>query len=170
MTGDKPDPRLRTPMHWARGRAAGFTRGTPWEPLRPDSLTANVEAQDGDPASLLNHYRWLIHLRAAHPALGSSGEFVPLDAADDAVMGYLRRGEGRTVLVLANLGDRRLSAVALSSAGAILPPGRYVARPLPHGGSGAPLRVRADGRLSGWSPVPTLEPFETRILELARRD
>ena len=27
MTGDKPDPRLRTPMHWSRGPAAGFTRG-----------------------------------------------------------------------------------------------------------------------------------------------
>ena len=46
MTGDKPDPRLRTPMHWTRGRAAGFTTGVPWEPLQPDSMTANVEAQD----------------------------------------------------------------------------------------------------------------------------
>ncbi|HEV2951548.1 MAG TPA: alpha-amylase family glycosyl hydrolase, partial [Actinomycetota bacterium] len=25
MTGNKPDPRLRTPMHWRRGPAAGFT-------------------------------------------------------------------------------------------------------------------------------------------------
>ncbi|TMI75953.1 MAG: alpha-amylase, partial [Bacillati bacterium ANGP1] len=68
MTGDKPDPRLRTPMQWSRGPGAGFTRGTPWESLQPDSLTANVAAQDGDPNSLLNSYRRLIHLRAEHPA------------------------------------------------------------------------------------------------------
>ena len=57
MTGDKPDERLRTPMQWSRAPSAGFTRGTPWEPLQPDLLTANVEAQDADPASLLNLYR-----------------------------------------------------------------------------------------------------------------
>src|SRR5260221_4893290 len=39
MTGDKPDPRLRTPMQWkpARGRGAGFTTGKPWEAAQPDS-------------------------------------------------------------------------------------------------------------------------------------
>ena len=49
MGGDKPDPRLRTPMHWGTGRAAGFTTGNAWEPLQPDSLRANVAAQERDP-------------------------------------------------------------------------------------------------------------------------
>ena len=49
MTGAKPDPRLRTPMHWNRQASMGFTTGLPWEPLQPDSLSANVEAQDPIP-------------------------------------------------------------------------------------------------------------------------
>src|SRR5207302_6232180 len=37
MTGDKPDPRLRTPMQWAPRPGVGFTSGTPWESPQPDS-------------------------------------------------------------------------------------------------------------------------------------
>lgn len=35
MTGSKSDgdPRLRTPMQWARRAGAGFTSGTAWQPL-----------------------------------------------------------------------------------------------------------------------------------------
>ncbi|MDQ4080006.1 MAG: alpha-amylase family glycosyl hydrolase, partial [Gemmatimonadota bacterium] len=88
MTGDKPDPRLRTPMHWRRAPAAGFTTGAAWEPLQPDSMTANVEAQDADPSSLLNLHRRLIHLRGANIALGG-GDFMPLLTSHDAVAAYL---------------------------------------------------------------------------------
>lgn len=168
MTGSKPDPRLRTPMHWARKPAAGFTRGVPWEPLQPDSFTANVAAQDADSASLLNHYRRLIHLRAAHPALGS-GEFVPLKTSDDAAVAYLRRVDGQTVLVLANLGSQPLSGVALSSAGAVFPAGRYVGKPLLGGTEPVPLRVVNDGRLREWAPLAELKPFESHVIELAGR-
>ena len=166
MTADKPDPRLRTPMHWNRAPGVGFTRGVPWEPLRPDSLTANVEAQDGDPASLLNHYRRLIHLRAAHPALGW-GDYVPLETGNSSAMAFLRRTQGQTVLVVANLSDRRLSGVSLSSAASALAAGRYTARPLFGAASGSPLRVGGDGRIRAWTPLPALEPFEAYVLELA---
>lgn len=166
MTADKPDPRLRTPMHWSRGPAAGFTRGLPWEPLQPDSMTANVEAQEGDPESLLNHYRRLIHLRAATPALGW-GDFAALDAADGAALAFVRRAEGRTVLVVANLGERPLTGVRLSSSGAVLPAGRYTARPLLGEGGAAALRVGADGRIGGWAPLPSLAPFALHVLELS---
>ncbi len=47
MAADKPDPRIRTPMHWDLGHAAGFTTGTPWEPLQDDWQTANVEVLGG---------------------------------------------------------------------------------------------------------------------------
>ena len=81
MTGAKPDPRLRTPMHWNRQASMGFTTGLPWEPLQPDSLTANVEAQSSDPGSLLNLYRTLIRLRKSLSPLGISGrrEFYPAE-------------------------------------------------------------------------------------------
>lgn len=169
MTASKPDPRLRTPMHWTRAPAAGFTRGAAWEPLQPDSLTANVEAQEADAGSLLNHYRELIHLRAANPAL-ASGDFLPVETGSDAVVGYLRRTGGQTALVLVNLGDQRASGMRLSSADDALPGGRYRVRSLHGGGREGTLRVGSDGRLRGASPVPVLEPFGAAIVELSRRD
>ena len=114
MTGDKPDERLRTPMHWTRANHAGFTRGTPWEALQPDSMTANVAAQTADTASLLNHYRRLIRLRAQNSAI-ASGELVPLAAHDTSVVAYLRRDTRRAVLVVANLGASAVSNLGLTS-------------------------------------------------------
>lgn len=166
MTGDKPDPRLRTPMHWSPGPAASFTRGIPWEPLQPDSLSANVAAQDADSASLLNHYRRLIHLRAANPALGG-GDWVPLTTGSDAAVAYLRRVGDKAVLVVANLGEQRLSRPAVSSSGAALPPGRYTVRPLLGDGKAASLRVPRDGWIRGWVPLPALEPLQSYVLEIS---
>ena len=167
MTGDKPDPRLRTPMHWSRGPAAGFTRGSAWEPLQPDSMTANVEAQDGDPASLLNLHRRLIHLRAGNDALGS-GELVPLTASNDAVAAYLRRAGERIVLVIANLGGRPLSGVTVASSDRAIPAGRYTLTSLIGGPAGASLRVGSDGRIQGYRPIASLGPVEIHVLEIAR--
>ncbi|MBW3552947.1 MAG: DUF3459 domain-containing protein [Gemmatimonadetes bacterium] len=166
MTASKSDgdPRLRTPMQWRREPGVGFTTGVPWEPLPADSFTANVEAQEDDPASLLNHYRRLIQLRTGTPAL--AGDFVPLQTGDPAALAYLRRVEGQTVLVLANLSDRPLTGVELTSP-QVLPAGRWVAEPLL--GTAADrgeARVRADGRLRGWSPVRTLAPLEARVFLL----
>jgi glycosidase len=114
MTGNKPDERLRTPMHWTLGNHAGFTRGTPWEALQPDSATANVEAQDADTASLLNHYRRLVRMRAQNRAL-ASGELVPLTTSDSGVVAYLRRADPLVTLVLANLSAAPISNVRLST-------------------------------------------------------
>ena len=166
MTGDKPDRRLRTPMHWSRGPAAGFTRGTPYEPLQPDSVTANVEAQDTDPNSLLNLYRRLIHLRAQNSALGF-GELVPLAASSDAIAAYLRRAGEHTVLVVANVGTAAISNVTFSSQERVLPPGRYVPINLLGGPPAAPLRIAAQGRIQNYIPLPLLQPMESYVFELS---
>lgn len=167
MTGDKPDPRLRTPMHWSRGPAAGFTRGAVWEPLMPDSMTANVEAQDGDPASLLTLHRRLIHLRGANDALGG-GELVPLTATSDAAAAYLRRSGDRVVLVIANLGTMPLSGVTVSSPDRVVPAGRYTLVGLLGGPAGQSLRVGDNGRIQSYRPLPSIGPLEIHVLELAR--
>jgi len=167
MTGDKPDPRLRTPMHWSRGPGAGFTRGSAWEPLQPDSMTANVAVQDGDPTSLLNLHRRLIHLRAGKEALGS-GELVPLSASNDAVAAYLRRTGDRVVLVIANLGSTPLSGVTVASTDRAIPAGRYTLASLVGGPAGAPLRIGSDGRIQGYRPLAALGAMEIHVLELAR--
>ncbi len=169
MTGDKPDPRLRTPMQWSRAPGVGYTRGLAWEPLHPDSLTANVEVQDGDPNSLLNRYRLLIHLRGQNPAL-SAGELLPLAASTDAVAAYLRRAGDRAVLVVANLGADSLSGVTISSEGSVLPTGRYAPRSLLDGASRAPLQVGENGRIEGYLPLPSLGPMQSHLFELAEVD
>ncbi|MGQ0709928.1 MAG: alpha-amylase family glycosyl hydrolase [Rhodoferax sp.] len=64
------DPRLRTPMSWsADTRQAGFTTGQPFRALAANVATHNVQGQSGVSGSLLEHYRSLMALRNAHPAL-----------------------------------------------------------------------------------------------------
>jgi alpha-amylase len=166
MTGDKPDERLRTPMQWSAS-ASGFTSGKPWETLQADTLTANVARQSADSGSLLDVYRRLIHLRAANPALGT-GELIPATASSDAVLAYLRRDGSRVVLVVANLGTRPLTGVTVSSAGGVLPTGRYSARSV-YGRSGSTaLQVGSDGRLADYAPLSTIGPMQTYVIELSR--
>jgi len=165
MTGDKPDPRLRTPMQWAPGRAAGFTTGTAWEPLQPDTATANVAVQTGDSASLLTHYRTLIHLRSNTPAL-ARGDFVPLQASDPAVAAFLRRDGARVVLVVANLANAVRTGVTISSSDSVLRAARYRARDILAGGAGAALNVDTAGRLNAYAPLATLPPRRTFVFDL----
>jgi alpha-amylase len=167
MTGDKPDPRLRTPMHWRAGHAAGFTTGAPWEPLQPDSATANVAAQNSDAGSLLNHYRRLIHLRASNRAL-SAGDFLPLESSDPAIAAFLRRDGSRAVLVVANLATTPRTNVTVSSGDRALGTARYATRDLLGAAGTAALDVGADGRLRGFTPLPTLDARRTYVLELTR--
>ncbi len=166
MTGDKPDPRIRTPMHWSLGPAAGFTQGTPWEPLQPDSFIANVAAMDGDPGSLLNHYRHLIRLRAEHRALGV-GEMVPLDAGTAQVAAFLRRADDHIALVIANLGTTSRSDVALSSGTYSLPPGRYTPTALMSERHAAPLEIGMDGRMTGYTPLSSLRPLTAHVFDVS---
>jgi alpha-amylase len=166
MTGDKPDERLRTPMHWSGSANAGFTRGIPWEAIDSDSLTANVAFEDTQPSSLLNLYRRLIHLRAKNAALGA-GELQPLAASNDAVAAYLRRYGDRVVLIVANLSGTPLGQVSLSSAKRVLPPGAYAFKDLLGARSAAPLRIGSDGRINAYIPLRSLGAMESFLFELS---
>jgi glycosidase len=152
-------------MQWSRAPNAGFTTGKSWEPLQPDTLSANVEAEDADSTSLLNLYRRLIHLRAENSALGS-GEVIPLTTNEDAVAAYLRRDRGRTVLVVVNLGNAAVAGATLSFSGPVLRPGRYRPSPLLGKVPVAPLRIGADGQILRYAPVSTLAPMQGYVIEL----
>lgn len=171
MTGGKPDEIIRTPMAWSRRAPhAGFTTGTPWQPLAADSLDANVAAQEGDPQSLLTLHRRLIHLRAAHPAL-AGGEFVPLVASSAAVAAFLRRTGARTVLVVANVGAAPLAGVTLASGTGALHAGHFTPNVL-FGSAHLPaFRVTRSGRLPAGVTLPTLAPYSGVVFDLttARR-
>jgi glycosidase len=168
MTGNKPDPRLRTPMHWNREASMGFTTGLPHEPLQPDSLTANVAAQAADPGSLLSHYRAMIRLRNSLPALGSTADFVVLETGSDHVLAYLRHDEKGAAVVVANLSDRAIEGPSVTMKEGTLLRGAYRVRSALGRGDSASLRIAADGRIAGWAPVATMEPLSAVVLELIR--
>ena len=166
MTGAKPDPRLRTPMHWSRKASMGFTTGLPWEPLQPDSLSANVEAQSADQGSLLNLYRTLIRLRNSLSALGSTGDFVPLETGSDQVLAYLRRDGKSFAVVVANLGDRAIDGPRIASSKDALPRGNYRIRSALGRADVSSLRIDREGRFEKWIPVATMEPLSSVVLEI----
>src|ERR1043166_3542576 len=168
MTGDKPDPRLRTPMQWSPRPGVGFTTGKPWEDPQPDSMTTNVAVEDRDLGSLLNLYRRLIHLRKQNEAL-ARGRLVPLSTDNPQVAAYLRRTSDRCVLVVANVGATALEAVSIGSGDNVLAAGRYVARNQLGGATAATLTGKADGRIQGYVPVTSLGPKSSLVLELTRR-
>ena len=115
MSGAKPDEQIRTPMQWSNAPGTGFTTGTPWENPQPDWAVTNVQAQDGDPASLLNHYRRLIHLRHDHSALGS-GDLIVGSASDPGIAAFIRRSPTETVLVVLNFAAAANPAVTVTLA------------------------------------------------------
>ncbi len=124
--GDKPDERIRTPMPWRDDAPhAGFSRGRPWQPLSPDSLTANVAVQRRDPASLLAWHRALVRLRAANPVL-ASGRLVPVATPDSSVAAWLRVEGRERWLVVAALGrDGVGDSLALRAPTSALPAGTH---------------------------------------------
>jgi alpha-amylase len=168
MTGDKPDPRLRTPMQWKPGKGVGFTTGTAWESPQPDSATTNVAREETEPGSLLHLYRSLINLRRHNEAL-ATGRLVPLTTENTQVVAYLRRAGSHAVLVVANLGATPASDIWINSETGAMPPGRYPPRSLVGGPVSATFTVNADGRVQGYHPVGTLAPGQSLVLDLVRR-
>jgi glycosidase len=119
MVGAKPDETIRTPMQWSAESNGGFTAGTAWEALQSDWMTKNVAVQDKDPASLLNHYRRLIHFRSAHSAL-SDGVLAAASANDAASSAFVRSTAGETILIALNFGDRAIDKLAVTLSSAVL--------------------------------------------------
>ncbi|MDH5805626.1 MAG: alpha-amylase family glycosyl hydrolase, partial [Gemmatimonadota bacterium] len=166
MTGDKPDPRIRTPMHWSSEPSAGFTDGLPWEPLQSDSGSANVTVLDSDAGSILNHYRRLLLLRAENGAF-RSGTFVPLVSNDESVAAYIMYNESQIVLVVANLSEDPLTRPTISSAERILPPGRYLPLSLLGDLELQPLDVSAEGVVPGYVVDARLAPLSAYVVEFS---
>src|SRR3984957_5081195 len=100
---------VRTPMQWNADRNAGFSRALParlYSPVIMDPVlgyeAVNVEAQQGDPSSLLSWMRNMIALRKLFPVFGR-GKLEFLDPSNRKVLAYLRRNDEQQVLCVANL-------------------------------------------------------------------
>jgi maltose alpha-D-glucosyltransferase/alpha-amylase len=100
---------VRTPMQWSADRNAGFSRANPQKLLLPIIIdpeyhyeAVNVEAQQGNPQSLLWWTKRLIDTRQRSQAL-SRGAIEFLHPDNRKVLAFLRKADGGVVLVVANL-------------------------------------------------------------------
>jgi len=100
---------VRTPMQWSSDRNAGFSRANPQRLYLPVIIdpeyhfeAINVEAQQGNPHSLLWWTKRLIQLRKMSRAL-SRGNLTLLHPDNRRVLAFVREYEGERVLVVANL-------------------------------------------------------------------
>lgn len=100
---------VRTPMQWNPDRNAGFSRANPamlYSPVIMDPVwgyqALNVEAQQGDPSSLLNWMRNMIALRKLFSVFGR-GSLEFLSPSNRKILAYLRRLEGEEILCVMNL-------------------------------------------------------------------
>jgi maltose alpha-D-glucosyltransferase / alpha-amylase len=100
---------VRTPMQWNADRNAGFSSATParlYSPVIMDPVwgyeAINVEAQQGDPSSLLNWMRNMIALRKLFSVFGR-GSIEFLNPLNRKVLAYLRTYGDEQVLCVANL-------------------------------------------------------------------
>ena len=96
----------RTPMQWDTTKNAGFTIGDkPWLPVPPDYVTVNVATEKGKPDSLFTWYSDLITLRRKNAAV-HDGAMTVLDAGNDKVLAYVRKGaDGKAVVVALNFAN-----------------------------------------------------------------
>jgi maltose alpha-D-glucosyltransferase/alpha-amylase len=112
---------VRTPMQWTGDRNAGFSKANPQRLYLPPITdpeyhyeTVNVENQSINQHSLLWWTKRLIALRKRYHAFGR-GTLEFLQPDNRKVLCFLRRHEGETILVVANL-SRFVQAVELDMA------------------------------------------------------
>jgi oligo-1,6-glucosidase len=91
----------RTPMQWDASPNAGFTTGTPWIAVNPNSTEINAAAAAEDPDSVFHHYRRLIELRRTEPAV-AHGDFTMRMPGDERVYAFTRRLGDVELFVLGN--------------------------------------------------------------------
>jgi glycosidase len=128
MQGTKPDENIREPMRWYRnGKGQGTASWKDWS--TSDDAAISVEAQQNDPASLINLYRKLIGWREQVSAL-RDGVLHDVPVTDPHVLAYTLQDAQSRVLVAHNLSrearvfelgpDAHVSSVLLQSEGGVV--------------------------------------------------
>lgn len=143
-TGDHLN--IRRPMHWTDGSHAGFSSVTPWQTIGGNFLTNNVKDMDGDPNSILRHYKKLIRIRNEQIAL-RRGQTLLLGNNSDKIFSFARTHQDEAVLVVSNTGTAALNP-ALSCAFSALPPGEYFVTELLGNQAFGKITINAQGGFS----------------------
>ncbi|MDN4480651.1 alpha-amylase family protein [Demequina sp. EGI L300058] len=141
---------VRTPMQWEPGPTGGFTtadvdqmrRPMPARPFGPDHIS--VEAQRGDPDSLLTAMSRLADLRREMPHFGW-GDVEWLESDAPSVLAHRAELDGESVIAVHHLGEAPLEVTLTTG----LEPGTRVRDQLASGaGVAEPVEVAADGTLT----------------------
>jgi glycosidase len=164
MSGTKPDELIRTPMQWNDSQGAGFTEGTPWEPINSDFTFVNVADQTGDAASLLEHYRSFIQLRNDHPALRIGKTYVA-QSNSNKLLSYLRVGNDESLLVVINIDNEPVTDYRLElSLGPLS--GQYTATSFLDTSTINSLQANDQGGFDEYVPLEELPPYSIYIIQL----
>ncbi|MFP4321383.1 MAG: alpha-amylase family glycosyl hydrolase [Anaerolineales bacterium] len=167
MAGEGSHPAVRTPMHWDDSPTAGFTSADePWAALTEGVEQANVAAQTNDPDSMLSHYRDLIHLRNAEPAL-RRGLLAQIEADTSRVYPILRYTEDEILLVLINLSDDPQENVLLTYDGVATALPQDMTPEVIYGDLDiAAPEINDAGGFTDYMPAATLPPLSTTVIRL----
>ncbi|MBO0342281.1 glycoside hydrolase family 13 protein [Flagellimonas profundi] len=94
----------RTPMQWDNSEHAGFSNGTPWLPVNDNYVDINVEDENDDPNSVLNHFRKMTELRKQNSVL-VYGSYELVAPEHPNIYAFTRILDDKTVLVLLNFSE-----------------------------------------------------------------
>jgi maltose alpha-D-glucosyltransferase/alpha-amylase len=140
---------VRTPMQWSADRNAGFSRA-PYHKLFLPPISegpysyhfVNVEAEREDPHSLLNFVRRLLAIRNRYAQVLGRGSLEILPVENRHILAILRRYQGQSLLMVANLS--RFSQAAQIPLGAFegqLPIELFSQAPFPPAREGYPINL-----------------------------
>jgi alpha-glucosidase len=98
----------RTPMVWESLPDGGFSSAKSWLPIPEAHLPQAGAVQEGDPASVLEHYRRFLHFRKAYPAFAKGDiEFVETRAP---LLGFIRTHGNERLFCLFNMSEEPAAA------------------------------------------------------------
>ncbi len=112
----------RTPVQWSDEENAGFSTHEPWMIVNPNYKEINLAKQKEDSNSVYAFYKKMIALYkdpAYHETL-SFGRFEPYARETRNLIAYYRKGEGQTLLVLANFQNEPQTVVLPEAAGNVI--------------------------------------------------
>ncbi len=162
--GAKPDENIRLPMQWTE--TGGFSvddTAVLWRDYFRDYETRNVAAQLDDPDSILSHYRRLIHLRNAEPAL-RTGSWQLVASDESTVYAAVRQTDDDTLLIIINLGRNEVDTYALTLDNLGLTVGTAVEIFAGNTAVDAPT-LTASGGFENYTPLP-LPAYSTFVIRL----
>lgn len=112
----------RTPVQWSDEENAGFSTHEPWMIVNPNYKEINLAKQKDDSNSVYAFYKKMIALYkdpAYHETL-TFGRFEPYQRETKNLIAYFRKGEGQTLIVLANFQNEPQTVMLPEAAGNVI--------------------------------------------------